>query len=48
MFAKTDEQKSACNSNPDVKILADINDDGTIDQIDYSYFLQEYSIQSGD
>lgn len=48
IFAKTDAQKTTCDSNPGFKKLANINDDGIIDQIDYSYFLQDYSIQSGD
>lgn len=48
IFAKTDADKAACNSNDTYKLTADINDDGTIDQIDYIYFLQEFSVQNGD
>lgn len=48
IFAKTDADKAACNTNDNYKLNADINDDGTIDQIDYIYFLQEFSIQNGD
>jgi len=48
IFAKTNEDKAACNTNDVYKLNADINDDGTTDQIDYIYFLQEFSVQNGD
>ena len=48
IFAKTEKARIACNSNSFYKIQADINDDGNVNELDYGYFLQEYSVQNGD
>lgn len=54
IFAKTPEAQAACNADPSYKLNSDLNDDGAdaqtpnVDQFDYIYFIQEFSIQSGD
>ncbi|MBI3984486.1 MAG: hypothetical protein HY344_00895 [Candidatus Levybacteria bacterium] len=48
IFAKTESIKSACNSSPNYKTLADINDDGIVNELDYGYFIQEFSVKFGD
>lgn len=54
IFAKTDQAKALCNKDESFKLLSDLNDDGenentpNVDQLDYGYFIQEYSVQAGD
>lgn len=54
IFAKTDQAKALCSENESFKLLSDLNDDGenentpNVDQLDYGYFIQEYSVQAGD
>ncbi len=54
IFARTDDAKKICNENESYKLLSDLNDDGedentpNVDQLDYGYFIQEYSVQAGD
>ncbi|MEK7551689.1 MAG: hypothetical protein AAB532_03760 [Patescibacteria group bacterium] len=54
IFAKTEKAKALCNQDESYRLLSDLNDDGksediqNIDQLDYGYFIQEYSVQAGD
>lgn len=54
IFAKTEQAKALCSENKNFKLLSDLNDDGEnantprVDQLDYGYFIQEYSVQAGD
>ncbi|OGH29764.1 MAG: hypothetical protein A3F30_04015 [Candidatus Levybacteria bacterium RIFCSPHIGHO2_12_FULL_37_12] len=43
----TDNQ-GLCNSNSQYKILADLEDNGAVNQFDYNLFLRELSVQNGD
>ncbi len=47
-FAKTDEARQSCNSDDTFAIYSDLNDDGEVNEVDYGYFIQEYSVQEGD
>jgi len=54
IFARTEQAKALCNENESFKLLSDLNDDGdneetpNVDQLDYGYFIQEFSGQAGD
>ncbi len=42
------DNNTLCNSNQTNKTLADLDDNGIIDQFDYNLFLKEFSVQNGD
>ena len=54
IFARTEQAKALCSENESFKLLSDLNDDGdneetpNVDQLDYGYFIQEFSGQAGD
>lgn len=54
IFAKTETARALCDQDESYRLLSDLNDDGEsdeiqkIDEFDYGYFIQEYSVQAGD
>lgn len=42
------KDEGACKSDPDYKKLSDLNDDGLVDQDDYTLLLREWEVQDGD
>jgi len=46
IFSK--DGQTVCNQNPNYKTLADLDDNGAVNQFDYNLFVRELSVQNGD